>query len=315
MAECHPVGFRWVMKAKERGATIIHVDPRFTRTSAVADIHVPLRAGSDIAFLGGIIRYILENERYFREYVVHYTNASTILNKDYGEAGDDGVFAGWDPEKGEYDQTKWMYEGVEPGAAAGARESSSGSGKQQKKPIQGEHTDATLRDPRCVFQVLRRHYARYAPEMVERTCGVPARLLIKVAEALCRNSGRERTSAFCYAVGWTQHTTGVQYIRTACIIQLLLGNIGRPGGGILALRGHASIQGSTDIPTLYDLLPGYLPMPRAAHDKDFATYNELHESPSGWWGEFRKYSTSLLKAWYGSAARAENDYASTICPP
>jgi len=192
MAECHPVGFRWVMKAKERGATIIHVDPRFTRTSAVADIHVPLRAGSDIAFLGGIIRYILENERYFREYVVHYTNAAAILNKDYGEAGDDGVFAGWDPEKSEYDQTKWMYEGVEPGAAAGARESSSGSGKQQKKPIQAEHTDASLQHPRCVFQVLRRHYARYTPEMVERTCGVPARLLIKVAEALCRNSGRER---------------------------------------------------------------------------------------------------------------------------
>jgi formate dehydrogenase major subunit len=314
MAECHPVGFRWVMKAKERGATIIHVDPRFTRTSAVADIHVPLRAGSDIAFLGGIIRYILENKRYFREYVVHYTNAAAILSKDYGEAGDDGVFAGWNPEKGEYAQTKWMYEGVEPGAAAGARESSSGSGKQQKKPIQAEHTDATLQHPRCVFQVLRRHYARYTPEMVERTCGVPARLLIKVAEALCRNSGRERTSAFCYAVGWTQHTTGVQYIRTACIIQLLLGNIGRPGGGILALRGHASIQGSTDIPTLYDLLPGYLPMPRAAHDKNFATYNDLNESPSGWWGEFRKYSTSLLRAWYGSAARADNDYCFHYLP-
>ena len=137
-----------------------------------------------------------------------------------------------------------------------------------------------------MFQVLRRHFPRYTPEMVEETCGIPARPAHKVAEALCRNSGRERTSAFCYAVGWTQHTVGVQYIRTACIIQLLLGQHGRPGGGILALRGHASIQGSTDIPTLYNLLPGYLPMPRAKHDTDFETYNELNESPSGWWGEF-----------------------------
>ena len=314
MAECHPVGFRWVMKAKERGATIIHVDPRFTRTSAVADIHVPLRAGSDIAFLGGIIHYILENERYFREYVVNYTNAPAILNENFGDTDDEGVFAGWDQEKGQYDKTRWMYEGVDPGAAAGAREATDDAGKEQKHPIQAEHTDPTLQHPRCVFQVLRRHFARYTPEMVERTCGVPARLLTRVAEALCRNSGRERTAAFCYAVGWTQHTTGVQYIRTACIIQLLLGNIGRPGGGIMALRGHASIQGSTDIPTLYNLLPGYLPMPRAKHDKDFETYNDLNESPSGWWGEFRKYSVSLMKAWYGDAARAENGYCFDYLP-
>ncbi len=309
MAECHPVGFRWVMKAKERGATVIHVDPRFTRTSAVADIHVPIRAGSDIAFLGGIIHYILEHERYFKEYVVNYTNAPAILTEEYQDTEEgDGIFCGWETDKGEYQHRKWRYEGVEPEAAAGARESASGSGKEQKNPIRAKHTDPTLQHPRCVFQVLKHHYRRYTPEMVEKTCGVPARLLEKVADALCRNSGRERTSAFCYAVGWTQHTVGVQYIRTACIIQLLLGNIGRPGGGILALRGHASIQGSTDIPTLYNLLPGYLPMPRAKHDKDYATYNELNESPSGWWGEFPKYSASLLKAWYGTAATRENDF-------
>ncbi len=309
MAECHPVGFRWVMKAKERGATVIHVDPRFSRTSAVADIHVPLRAGSDIAFLGGIIHYILEHERYFQEYVVNYTNASAILTGDFKDTEDgDGLFSGWDPEKGEYQERSWMYEGVEPEAASGSRESASASGKEQKNPIQAEKTDPSLQHPRCVFQVLKRHYQRYTAEMVEKTCGVPARLLTKVAEALCSNSGRDRTSAFCYAVGWTQHTTGVQYIRSACIIQLLLGNIGRPGGGILALRGHASIQGSTDIPTLYNLLPGYLPMPRARHDRDFRTYNDLNESPSGWWGEFPKYSVSLLKAWYGAAATAENDF-------
>src|SRR5581483_7664158 len=151
----------------------------------------------------------------------------------------DGLFGGWQPDKGQYESRKWMYEGVDPEAAAGARESASGSGKEQKEPIQAEKTDPTLQHPRCVFQVLKRHFQRYTPEMVEKTCGIPARLLTKVAETLCRNSGRERTGAFCYAVGWTQHTVGVQYIRAATIIQLLLGNIGRPGGGIMALRGHA----------------------------------------------------------------------------
>ncbi len=309
MAECHPVGFRWVMQAKERGATIIHVDPRFTRTSAVADIHVPVRAGSDIAFLGGIIHYILENERYFKDYVVNYTNAPAIINENFQDTElNDGLFGGWDSEKGEYDIRQWMYEGVEPQAASGSRESASDSGPVQKHPIQAEHTDPTLQHPRCVFQILKRHYSRYAPDMVEEVSGVRPELLNKVAETLCRNSGRERTAAFCYAVGWTQHTTGVQFIRAAAIIQLLLGNMGRPGGGILALRGHASIQGSTDIPTLYDLLPGYLPQPRANHDKDFETYVDLNESPSGWWGEFRKYAVSLLKAWYGEAATAENGW-------
>jgi len=315
MAECHPVGFRWVMKAKERGATVIHVDPRFTRTSAVADLHVPIRAGSDIVFLGGIIRYIIENERYFKEYVVNYTNAPAIINENYRDAEDgDGLFGGWQPEKGQYENRNWMYEGVEPQAAAGARKASSGSGKEQKKPIKAEHTDPTLQHPRCVFQILKRHFSRYTPEMVEATCGVPRDLFTKVAETLCRNSGRERTGAFCYAVGWTQHTVGVQYIRTACIIQLLLGNMGRPGGGIMALRGHASIQGSTDIPTLYNLLPGYLPMPRAKHDRDFQTYVELNESPSGWWGEFEKYAVSLLKAWYGDSASQENGWCFNYLP-
>ena len=312
MAECHPVGFRWVMKAKENGATIIHVDPRFTRTSAVADIHVPIRAGSDIAFLGGIIHYILENERYFKEYVVHYTNAAAIISDEFSDAEDhDGFFSGWNEKTGRYDISSWMYKDATAQPAAGARESDSA---EPAKPIQAEHFDLTLEDPRCVFQILKRHFARYTPQMVEETCGIPPELLLKVAEALCKNSGRERTSTFCYAVGWTQHSVGVQYIRTACIIQLLLGNVGRPGGGIMALRGHASIQGSTDVPTLYDLLPGYLPMPKAAHDKDFETYCRLNRSPSGWWGEFDKYLVSLLKAWYGDAARKENDWCFDYLP-
>ncbi len=296
MAECHPVGFRWVMKAKERGATIIHVDPRFTRTSAVADIHVPIRAGTDIAFLGGIVNYILSRDRYFHEYVVNYTNAPAIISEEFKDTEDfDGLFGGWDGEKGAYDRKSWMYEGVDTEA-------------RPKQPVQPSHTDPTLQHPRCVFQILKRHFSRYTARMVEDVCGTPADLFLKVAETLCRNSGRERTSAFCYAVGWTQHSVGVQYIRTAAIVQLLLGNMGRPGGSIMALRGHASIQGSTDIPTLYNLLPGYLAMPKALHDKDFDTWVQANESPSGWWGEYRKYAVSLLKAYYGDKAAAENGW-------
>ena len=317
MAECHPVGFRWVMKAKERGATIIHVDPRFTRTSAVADIHVPIRAGSDIVFLGGIIRYIVENERYFREYVVNYTNASTIIGDEFSDTEDnDGLFSGWEQDKAKYRIRTWTYKGVDPEPAGGSREAEGGEkgSPTQREPIQARHTDPTLQHPRCVLQILKRHYSRYTPEMVEEACGIPRDLFLKVAETLCRNSGRERTSAFCYAVGWTQHTVGVQYIRTAAIIQLLLGNMGRPGGGIMALRGHASIQGSTDIPTLYNLLPGYLPMPKAEHDQDFRTWVALNQSPSGWWGEFDKYAVSLMKAYFGKAATEQNDWCYDYLP-
>jgi formate dehydrogenase major subunit len=312
MAECHPVGFRWVMEAKRRGATIIHVDPRFTRTSAMADIHVPIRAGTDVAFLGGIIRHIIETESYFRDYVVNYTNAPMIVEDTFRDTEDlDGLFSGWDPTKGQYAVDSWQYAGVELAPSAGAREMFSG----RPPPARGVRArsalkrDDTLQDPRCVFQIMRRHYSRYTPEMVEEICGIPRELFLMVAEALCRNSGRERTSAFCYAVGWTQHSIGVQYIRTASVIQLLLGNIGRPGGGILALRGHASIQGSTDIPTLYDLLPGYLPMPKAAFDPDLASYVRNNVSVSGWWSEFPKYIVSLLKAYFGDAATGQNDWA------
>jgi formate dehydrogenase major subunit len=317
MAECHPVAFRWVMQARERGATVIHVDPRYTRTSAVSDIHVPIRAGTDIAFLGAIIRYILENERYFKDYVVNYTNASAIITEDFKDTEDlDGLFSGWNKETGRYEPSTWMYEGVDPEPAGGARESSAGKEGEpiQRQPIQAEHLDPDLQHPRCVFQILKRHYSRYTPEMVEETCGIPEHLFLKVAESLCQNSGRERTGAFVYAVGWTQHSVGVQYIRTAAIIQLLLGNMGRPGGGIMALRGHASIQGSTDIPTLYNLLPGYLPVPKAENDKDLETYLRLNESPSGWWGEYKKYFVSLMKAWYGEAATKESDWCYGYLP-
>ena len=320
MAECHPVGFQWVMEAKLRGATVIHVDPRFSRTSAVADIHVPLRAGTDIAFLGGVVNFILSTGREMREYVVSYTNAAAVLNEGFRDTEEvDGVFSGWDEERRTYDVTTWQYEGIEMPASAGHRELRVGWGHQY-----GSHggalrhgrppeTDPSLEHPRCVFQVLKRHYARYTPEFVEQVCGIPQELFLKVAETLCANSGRDRTSAFCYSVGWTQHTVGVQYIRTAAIIQLLLGNMGRPGGGILALRGHSSIQGSTDIPTLYDLLPGYIPMPHAA-DTDLKTFIERSGSPTGFWGHMDAYTVSLLKAWWGDAATRDDDFCFGYLP-
>ena len=315
MAECHPVGFQWVMEAKARGATIIHVDPRFSRTSAVADEFVPIRAGADIAFLGGLVNYIIGHERYFRDYVVAYTNAAALIEPSFEDTEDlDGLFSGWDPGTRQYDIASWQYEGVPMSAAAGDREMFTGqSFSQRGTQVSHVKRDETLRDPRCVFQVLKRHFARYTPEMVEEICGVPVEQFTRVAEALCDNSGPDRTSAFCYAVGWTQHSVGVQYIRTASIVQLLLGNIGRPGGGILALRGHASIQGSTDIPTLYDLLPGYLPMPKVS-DVDFATYVSTNSASSGWWTEFPKYAVSLLKAWWGEHARDETGWCFDYLP-
>lgn len=323
MAECHPVAFRWVMEAKNRGATLIHVDPRFTRTSAVADLHVPIRPGSDIVFLGGIVRYVLENERYFRDYVVHYTNAATVIDERFQDAEDlDGVFSGLDPETGKYDWETWSYEGVEgvvPATGHKHLSAEPGTGgdeaNQRAHELLTRHQDPTLQHPRCVFQLLRRHFARYTPEMVEEACGIPRALFLRVAETLARNSGRERTGAFCYAVGWTQHTVGVQYIRTAAILQLLLGNMGRPGGGIMALRGHASIQGSTDIPTLFNILPGYLAMPSAVlPDRGLAQYVRNQHSPTGWWSEFPKYVVSLLKAWFGEAATRENDFLFDTLP-
>jgi len=286
MAEAHPVGFRWVLKAKERGATVIHVDPRFSRTSALADLWVPIRAGADLAFLGGLVRHILEGEAYFRDYVVAYTNASVILKEDFRDTEElDGLFSGWDEASRSYDASSWMYEG---------------------DALDRPRRDMSLQDPRCVFQVLRRHFARYTPEMVHRVSGVPPELFLKVADALTGASGPERTAAICYAVGWTQHSKGVQVIRTAAILQLLLGNVGRPGGGIMALRGHASIQGSTDIPTLYDILPGYLPMPVAGETLD--GYVRRTTRRSGYGANARKFIVSLLKAYYGAAATAENDF-------
>ncbi|GAA2608801.1 formate dehydrogenase [Streptomyces axinellae] len=325
-AEAHPVGFQWVMEAKARGAKIIHVDPRFTRTSALADLHVPIRAGTDVAFLGGIINHVLSTGSDFREYVLDYTNASTIVGEDFRDTEDlDGVFSGLNKSTGHYDVDTWQYEGDTVQAAAGERdtlyEERTGQGRTVASaggaeshgsggaPVtHGRVHDRTLQHPRCVYQILKRHYARYTPEMVEETCGIPRAAFQQVCEALVANSGRERTSAFAYAVGWTQHTIGAQYIRAACVLQLLLGNIGRPGGGIQALRGHASIQGSSDIPTLFNLLPGYIPMPHAHRHEDLDTFVRAMGTDKGFWAGMRAYLVSLLKAYWGEAATEENDY-------
>ncbi|MBV8941026.1 MAG: molybdopterin-dependent oxidoreductase, partial [Solirubrobacterales bacterium] len=313
MAEAHPVGFRWVVKARERGARVIHIDPHFSRTSQLADTYVPIRAGSDIAFLGGLIRHVIDTGSYFRDYVLHYTNASTIVGERFQDTEDlEGLFSGFDPETGMYDRDTWSYEGGEIASAAGEREHSTQAFSERTGAgmLTGDiQRDETLEHPRCVFQILRRHFSRYTPEMVERICGVPREDFETVADALVSNSGRERTSAFCYAVGWTQHSSGVQMIRAASILQLLLGNIGRPGGGIMALRGHASIQGSTDVPTLYELLPGYLNMPRAREEHlTLREYIDNDGADRGWWSFFDTYIISLLKAWFGDAATGENDY-------
>ncbi|MCF0097470.1 Formate dehydrogenase-O major subunit [Micromonospora sp. MH99] len=317
MAEAHPVGFQWVMEAKRRGAKVFHVDPRFTRTSAVADAYLPIRAGTDIALLGGVIHYILDNELDFREYVVAYTNAATIVTEEFRDTEDmHGLFSGFAEENASYDQSSWQYEGAEenisPQDTETQRETAAGlEHESHGAPVSGDtQRDETLQHPRCVYQILKRHFSRYTPEMVERVCGIPQEKFLELAQAWTANSGRDRTSMLVYSVGWTQHSVGVQYIRAGAIIQLLLGNMGRPGGGVMALRGHASIQGSTDVPTLFNLLPGYLPMP---HHADHPTFDEWvdsirHPGQKGFWGNARAYAVNLLKAYWGDAATADNDY-------
>ena len=329
-AECHPVAFRFVMEAKERGAKIIHVDPRYTRTSAVADVYAPIRSGTDIVFLGALISWMIENERYFKEYVDAFTNASYLVAEDFQDTEDlDGMFSGFidvppghsgdhdrgsmggmgkddsahGPAPGTYDTTSWAFEMEDVPRADG-----NGTVARPKR-------DETLAHPRCVINVLRRHFARYTPEMVEDVCGTPRESFYEIANLLADNSTRDRTTCFAYAVGWTQHTVGVQYIRTAAILQSLLGNMGRPGGGIMALRGHANIQGATDIPTLYDLLPGYMPMPSALREEQtLAAYLKNFAKPTGWWVNAPKYIVSLLKAYYGDAATVENDFCFDYLP-
>jgi formate dehydrogenase major subunit len=357
MAENHPVAFRWPMKAKvEHGAKLIHVDPRFTRTSAMADIYAPLRAGSDIAFLGGLVNFVLNSERwnqdpFFRSFVGTYTNAATLIKPEFRDTEDqDGVFSGLmaytgDAEEwpfngfiGEYDSKSWGYErpGEQSGSGGeqggGPRETAreDGGGPNEQRASQAAINaasgppfdniakdllpppaarDETLQDPRCVLQIVRRHFARYTPEMVEQVTGCPRDLFLRVAQTLLDNSGAERTCSIAYAVAWTQHTYGVQIIGCAALLQLLLGNVGRPGAGIVALRGHASIQGSTDIPTLYHSIHGYMSAPSALEPhQTLAEWLAKETKPTGYWANTPKFMVSYLKSMYGAAATRENDF-------
>src|SRR5262245_56954021 len=282
MAENHPVAFRWPMKAKVNGATVIHVDPRFTRTSAMADLHVPIRAGSDIAFLGGVINHVLNSPRwntdpFFKTWLLYYTNAATVIGDEFKGPEDlDGVFSGLMEYKvgvpewpfngfvGQYDNQSWQYargqvgsqgwtasthkSGEQPDGAKGQGAAALPKGPPFDALVRGlveppPERDQTLQHPRCVFQILKRHFARYTPEMVERVTGAPRDLFLKVADTILANSGPDRTTSFAYAVAWTQHTYGPQMIGACAMLQLLLGNMRRPGAGILAPRGHPSVQG------------------------------------------------------------------------
>ncbi len=285
----HPISMKWVQKAKDNGGKLISVDPRFTQTSAKADLYAPLRSGTDIAFLGGMIKYILDNNKIFKDYVVDYTNASFILGDkfDFG----DGLFAGYDKEKRSYDKSAWAYK------------------KDDKGAIE---KDPTLENPKCVFQQLKKHYSRYTPEKVSEITGTPVPDLLKVYEMYSATGAKDKAGTIMYAMGWTQHTVGVQNIRTMAIIQLLLGNIGIPGGGVNALRGESNVQGSTDQALLFHLLPGYLRAP-VAGQKSLKEYNDLAPKTTdprsvNWWSNYPKYSTSLMKSFWGDAATPENDF-------
>src|SRR6266853_2350777 len=332
MAECHPVAFRWPMKAKLNGAKLVHVDPRFTRTSAVADLHVPIRAGSDIAFLGGLINYVINSKRwnsdpFFKEFVVNYTNAATIIVDGFKDTEDlDGAFSGlvqftepafwpYNGLLGRYDGATWQYKRGPKGPGPATKDLiAKRAGPpfddlvRSLKPPPAEK-DPTLQSPHCVFQILKRHFSRYTPERVEQVCGSPKEKFIKVAEMLLENSGADRTSAFAYAVAWTQHTYGVQMIGCCALLQLLLGNIGRPGAGVMALRGHAAIQGSTDLPTLYHSIHGYMNAPSVLRPHETLRDYMAAETPrTGYWANTPKFLVSYLKSMYGDAAHPSNDF-------
>ena len=289
-AENHPISFKWVMKAKDKGAKVIHVDPRFTRTSARSDVYVPLRSGTDVAFVGGMIKYILDNKKYFADYVANYTNASFIVNSRF--AFKDGLFSGYDAKKRNYDKKTWALEKDEKGMPK---------------------RDMTLQDPRCVLKLLQKHYSRYTLDKVSSITGTSKEDLQKVYELFASTGTKDRAGTVMYALGQTQSTIAVQKIRSLCIMQLLLGNIGICGGGVNALRGEPNVQGSTDHAILYHYLPGYLAVPRASQPTlaDYVkaiTPVTADPASANWWGNTPKYATSLMKSWFGDKATPENDY-------
>ena len=295
VAENHPVSFKWIQAARDKGAIFIHVDPRFTRTSTKADIFVRLRSGTDIAFLGGMIKYILDNKLYDEFYVKNYTNASFIVSPKY--SFDDGLFSGYDPTKRAYDASTWAIEKDENGISK---------------------RDMTLQDPRCVFQLLKKHYSRYTLQKVTEITGTPEDDLVKVYKAYGSTGAPDKAGTELYAMGWCQHTVGVQNIRAMCIIQSLLSNMGIAGGGINALRGESNVQGSTDAGLLYHIWPAYLPNPQA-HLATLADYNKTTPASKdprsvNWWKNRPKYVASYLKSFFGEKATKENDFGYAWMP-
>ena len=341
-AENHPCGFKWAVEAKRnRNAKMIVVDPRFTRTASVADVFCQIRAGTDIAFLGGVIRYAIENNRIAHDYLVNYTNASFIV-KDGFKLPEDGLYSGFDPKTQTYDKTSWNYEAG--GDVAGKPVPANAAATPAPKPAPTHPQaaaaatppppptlppnvayDLTLQHPRCVFQLLRQQYSRYTPEMVERITGIPKADFLKAADlftSVRKDGEMKKAATIIYAVGLTQHTFGTQMIRTAAMLQLVLGNVGRAGGGVNALRGHSNIQGATDMAGIFDNLPGYLKVPTPA-DADFAAYlkriTPTASKPTAWdsfnyWSNTPKFAISLLKAWYGDAATTQNEWAFDYLP-
>src|SRR5436190_9742995 len=293
-AENHPVGFKWFMEAKKtRGAKLVVVDPRFTRTAAVADFYAPVRPGSDIAFLLCLIRYALNTGLYHEDYVKIHTNGPFIVNPQFGFT--DGLFSGWDPATKKYVKDSWAYEADAKSKAYG--------------------TDPTMTNPNCVLQLLKKHVDRYTPEMVERICGTPKDKFLKVADIVTSTGNAQRAGTITYALGWTQHSTAVQIIRSAAMLQLLLGNVGRPGGGVNAFRGHSNIQGATDTAGNTEILPGYLKTPTSEQQTlaDYyksgvpQTLNQMPWATMNYWVNYPKFTVSLLKSVYGNASTKDND--------
>ena len=319
VAENHPIAFKYITEAIERGGTLIHVDPRFTRTSAKAQLYAPLRSGTDVAFYGGLINYILENRLFHEEYVRNYTNASFIVHPDFHFS--DGYFSGWDPLNKTYDLTSWEWvnEREEPinlddpaEVFRYVREDGTPFFELPKKKYALK--DPTLQDPRCVFQQLKKHYSRYDPEMVSKITGMPKEIFLEVAKAYASTGRPGKAGTILYAMGHTQHSNGSQIIRAVAITQLLLGNIGIAGGGVNALRGEANVQGSTDMALLYNNVPGYLAAPYAEHDPTLAAWLEEVIRPTGFNQNRPKFIVSLLKAWWGDKATFSNDYLYEYLP-
>jgi formate dehydrogenase major subunit len=296
-AEAHPCGFKWVTEAKaHRRARLIVVDPRFTRTASVADFYAPIRTGTDIAFLGGVINYLLTNDKIQHEYVKNYTDMSFIVREDF--AFKDGVFSGYDAEHRKYDKSSWDYERGEDGYVK---------------------TDPTLQHPRCVYNLLKQHYAAYTPEMVTKVCGTPTDKFLKVCEMLATTAAPNRAGTILYALGWTHHSVGAQMIRTGAMVQLLLGNIGIAGGGMNALRGHSNIQGLTDLGLMSNLLPGYMTLPMEG-EQEYEEYikkraaQPLRPNQLSYWKNYRAFHVSFMKSWWGDNATADNNFGFDYLP-